>query len=189
MFIGILCYFLSEQKANSVSWKEILRAKNEQKRNKFLIAFYDVLPMTWILTSKQILMSLYSSIFFKHPAAPTNVIKSIIFRTCLCLFQLKLKVLVSPKNNKNSNQNRKRHHDERLLKRSNKSRANSTHTDHFVVGGVATNTNEEISSNCECGESGRARKRKTEHQHHCEGGIICGLMSMVAKFWCFAIFH
>lgn len=39
--------------------------KRNLVENKFLIAFYDVVPMTWIANLKQILMSLYSSIFFR----------------------------------------------------------------------------------------------------------------------------
>lgn len=69
--------FFPPRKANSVSWKEFLQAQNE---NKFLIAFYDVESMTWIPTA----VRLYSPIFWSIQRAPTNVIKSIIFRTCFC---------------------------------------------------------------------------------------------------------
>lgn len=76
-------------------------------------------------------------------------------------------VLVSSKKikrNKNSNKNRKRHNDKRLSKAQQQiSCVGSTQTDEIVGGAqMETNTDEEISSNCECGESMRVRKRKID---------------------------
>lgn len=79
-------------------FSQILRSSSSSREeNKFLIAFYDVVPMTWISKSRQNPASFAYCSSSGREGTISSVIKSIIFRTC---FASRLLCLWAPRESK-----------------------------------------------------------------------------------------